>query len=224
MRSITIRNACLSELTSRDSKALCGDTLAQIKRLGNSILRHGLLKPLIVKNSEQGLIVIDGRKRLLALRRLSSEGQLPRDLQRIPYVFVGEHIDFQEQPMSLLSNRDQFMEIGRLRTQGESFEAISDALDAPIAYIQDVLSVAKLSKSLQGSFLCNHISVEQARAFATLPNKNAQDALMQALGPFAKEPEIIKAIYSGETVLTVDDGNVIILPSRAPRTTASLAA
>ncbi len=216
MRPVTMRRADLSDLISLGPKALCGETLKAIKTLEISIVTHGLLNPLIVKHSETGLIVVEGHKRLMAAKRLKAAGKLPRDLHTLPYVILGEHIEVYNAPMSLLSNRDQFMEVGRLHTQGHSVRDIANALDSPVRHIRDILSITKLSRHLQASFLCDLISIEQARAFATVPNKEAQNALMQALGPFAKEPDIISAIYSGETVLTIEDGNIIILPSRTP--------
>lgn len=216
MRPIKFRMARLSDITSKDSKVFCGETLRQVKNLETSILEHGLLNPLIVKQTEQGLIVIDGRKRLMAARRLKLAGTLPRDLHTLPYVLIGEHIGLEETPMALLSNRDQFMEVGRLHTQGHAVRDIADALHVPAKHVRNLLSIAKLSRKLQTEFLSGCLSLKQASAFATLPNKDAQDTLMQVLGPFAEEPDIIRAIYSGETVVKIDDDDAIILPSRAP--------
>ena len=66
--------------------------------------------------------------------------------------------------------------------------------------------------------------MEQARAFATLPNMDAQDNLLIALGPFANAPDILTAIRQGETVLDIGDDNVLILPSKQTQTPIPLAA
>lgn len=216
MRPINIRTARLSEVTSKDSKVFCGETLRHVKNLEASILEHGLLDPLIAKQTEQGLVVIDGRKRLMAARRLKLAGKLPRDLHMLPYVLIGEHLGLVDMPMALLSNRDQFVEVGRLHTQGHSVRDIANTLYVSAKHVRNLLSITKLSRKLQIEFLSGYLSLKQASAFATLPNKDAQDALMQVLGPFAEEPDIIRAIYSGETVVKIDDDDAIILPSRAP--------
>jgi len=216
MRSINIKTAELSNFVSKEPKAYCGDALATVKTLEISIFNHGLLNPLIVNVTEGGLVVIEGRKRLMAIRRLKVAGKLPRDLHRIPYVEIGEHVALSNEPLALLSNRDKFMEVGRLHTQGCSIREIASRLYTPVQTIRELLSVAKLSRKLQTEFLTGHLTLKQARAFATLPNTEAQDALMQVLGPFAQEPEIIRSIYSGETVLNIDNEDVIILPSRKP--------
>ena len=90
--------------------------------------------------------------------------------------------------------------------------------------IKDLLSIALLSPRLKQAYFGGSLSTEQARAFATLPNMEAQDSLLMALGPFANAPEILSAIKQGDTVLNMGDDNVIILPSRKAPPLMQLAA
>jgi len=41
-----------------------------------------------IYRAEQKLIVIDGQKRLMALRKLRFKGRLPASLMRVPYVYA----------------------------------------------------------------------------------------------------------------------------------------
>jgi len=84
--------------------------------------------------------------------------------------------------------------------------------------VKDLLRIALLSPRLRQAYFGKAITMEQARAFATLPSMDAQDQLLIALGPFVNAPEILQAIEAGETVINMEDDNVIILPSRRPLT------
>lgn len=216
MHPMTYPVAALGMFRLTESRFLYGAALKDIQDMETSITTHGLLNPVIVTRRTNHLVVVDGRTRIQTLRRMKSAGTLPRNLVNIPYVFVKDTHLFPLPALALLSNRDQFLHIGRLHTSGYSLTHIAHKLHISTRHVRDILSVVKLSSKLQKSFMDGMISLEQARAFATLPTHDAQDALMQALGPFASAPEIIDAIYIGETVLSIDEDNVIILPSRTP--------
>ena len=77
---------------------------------------------------------------------------------------------------------------------------------------------------LKQAYFGGTLTIEQARAFATLPNMDTQDNLLIALGPFANAPDILNAIRQGETVIDIGGDNVIILPSRPPQRAMPMAA
>ena len=72
------------------NKALTGELLEDVNAMEDSLLRFGLLSPLTVIRSQGRLIVLDGRKRLAALRRLAFEDRLPDSLGRIAYQIAGQ--------------------------------------------------------------------------------------------------------------------------------------
>jgi hypothetical protein len=160
------------------------------------------------------LVIVDGKKRLAALRRLRFAGELPRSLVNVPYILIDQKAKYERGVMSLLSNQERFEEVIKLRRKGLGLMEIAGELYVSKQCVKDLLSIALLSPRLRQAYFGGTISTQQARAFASLPNADSQDQLLIALGPFADAPEILKAIESGDTVIEMDDDNVIILPSR----------
>ena len=202
---------------------LTGGELADIQNLQDSILRFGLLNPVVVAHGPKNrpLRVVDGVKRLAALRRLAFMGKLPRSLTRIPYL-VADHSAPCSNPLAMLSNIEQFEQVSELATKGLSNASIAIVLYASESYIADIRAVEKLSPKLRNAFFGGHIDLAQACAFATLPNPDSQDALLSALGPFADAPAILEAIKAGDTVVSLgaDEDDILILPSRSVRAAA----
>jgi len=88
----------------------------------------GLLNPLIVMQRGKRLMVVNGKKRLAALRRMKFNGKLPRSLVRVPYVLVDQEQKCDHSGLSLLSNEERFEEVRRLRSQGRSYTEIASTL------------------------------------------------------------------------------------------------
>ena len=222
MLPLKFNTASLTDFRAPTTRILFGERLKDVKQIEDSITQHGLLNPLIVMQRGKKLILVDGKKRLAALRRMRFAGKLPRSLVRVPYILVDKEQKFNLSAMGgamgLLSNRERFEEVMRLRSGAMGLMEIASALYISKQCVKDLLSVALLSPGLRQAYFGGTISTRQARAFASLPNIDAQDQLLLALGPFADAPEILKAIENGETVIKTQDDNVIILPSRRPLT------
>ena len=215
MLHLNYETAPLSDFKAPTNRILFGERLSAVKQIQQSVQKHGLLNPLIVAKSGKKLIVIDGKKRLSALRRLSFSGELPRSLVNVPYILVDETAAKAPGLIPLLSNRDRFTQVTQMRGQGMSLMEIATDLFITKQCVKDLLSITHLSPRLKNAFFGGTLSIEQARAFATLPHKDAQDALLITLGPFVNAPDILKAIQRGETVLDMGDDNLVILPSRS---------
>ena len=86
MLPVLITTAKLAEFKSPTARILFGERLQDIKQIQASIAAHGLLNPLIVMRQGKKFIVIDGKKRLAALRRMRFAGTLPRSLINVPYI------------------------------------------------------------------------------------------------------------------------------------------
>ncbi len=213
MTPTQFKTAKLSDFQTPTTRILYGQRLKDVQQIQLSIAKHGLLNPITVMPRGKKLVVIDGKKRLAALRRMRFTGNLPRSLVNVPYVIANQNT-LQTPHMSLLSNREKFDEAIALRKQGHALMEIASTLYVSKQCVKDLLCVSRLSPRLQQAYFGGSISLDQARAFATLPNIETQDMLLVALGPFANAPEILNAIENGETVIDMGDENVIILPSR----------
>jgi len=224
MLPLDITSAKLADFCMPTPRLLFGEHLKSVKEIQTSISAHGLLNPLIVMRRGRQLIVVDGKKRLAALRRMKFAGNLPRSLVNVPYILISQQNDFKLKAMSLLSNQERYEEVLKLRQQGLTLTEIAANLYITKQCVKDLLQIAMLSPRLRQAYFSGTISFAQAKAFATLPNIETQDQLLITLGPFAKAPDILKAIENGETVLTVDHDNVIVLPSRRPLTPMKYAA
>jgi len=83
-----MKTAPVDMFTTLRPRLLIGELLQDIKSIQASIAKFGLLSPIVVTRSDDRLIIIDGRKRLAAIRRLAFMGRLPRSLVNIPYIEV----------------------------------------------------------------------------------------------------------------------------------------
>jgi len=224
MLAHVINTAKLSHFRAPTTRILFGNRLKEVQQIQASIAAHGLLNPLIVMPRGNKFIIVDGKKRLAALRRMKFSGELPRSLINVPYILVSQQEDYKPYAMSLLSNQERYEEVVKSRQYGMGLMEIAAEFYISKKCVKDLLRIALLSPRLRQAYFGGTISIDQARAFATLPNMDTQDQLLIALGPFANAPEILKAIEGGETVLNVDEDNVIILPSRRPLTSMKYAA
>lgn len=218
MLPLDIPTAKLANFRAPTTRILFGERLKDVVQIQNSIATHGLLNPLIVMQRGNKLVVVDGKKRLAALRRMRFAGTLPRSLVNVPYILIDQKENYQHDTMSLLSNRERFEEVLKLRQKNLGLMEIAAKLYISKNCVKDLLRIALLSPRLRQAYFGGTITIDQARAFATLPHVDTQDQLLIALGPFANAPEILHAIETGETVINMDEDNVIILPSRQPMT------
>jgi len=210
-----IKSAYMSDFQTPTTRILFGERLKDVQQIQLSISKHGLLNPITVMPREKKLVVIDGKKRIAALRRMRFAGTLPRSLVRIPYIIVDQDTAQILPHLSLLTNREKFEEVLNLHQKGFGLMEIATTLYISKQCVKDLLNISRLSLRLQRAYFGGDLSINQARAFATLPNREAQDSLLIALGPFANAPDILRAITSGDTVIDIGDENVIILPSRS---------
>ena len=207
------RTASLSEFRAPTPKLLFGAYLKEVAKLEESIAKQGLMTPLKVTYAGNKLVVIDGRKRLSALRRMRFKNTLPRSLVNIPFVLGTEPVPH------LLSAQEQYRGMTKLRGGGASQDEMSAALCLSAARLHALQAVDRLSPRLKAAFMGSAITLKQAEAFAALPVHSDQDSLMLAAGPFAAVGEILKAITtakqaSGKTEATQHKAdNVISMPT-----------
>lgn len=207
----------LKDLIALDNVQQFSNRPAQnIDRIKNSISTDGLLNPLVVIKQDDQYVVMDGKKRLKAIRQLVKAQKQTQAFNKILCVV-------QESPQDpvITYRRPELMTGPKLAhaiiTQinlGFSDRSTAQRFDCDLDVIEDAVSLKRLHPKLLANFSNLTISLEQAAALATIPNLRAQLNLFQQLGTFASDVKIIAAIKSGETVIELPDGNVIILPSR----------
>lgn len=193
--------------------------------LASSIAQDGLLNPIKLKKIGQRLKVIDGKKRLLALKLLFKSGKLPRSLVNVPVIITADDAVSKPQPEralrrpKLLSDVDLTQAILSAHKSGQCEIEIAQRFECCAQTVTLALSLEPLHPQIVDYFKSGHLSLDQAAAFATLPRHDAQWRLLQELGPFAHAKTVIAAILKGETVIEMPDGDMMIMPSKdsAPR-------
>ena len=184
------QTAPVDKFTFARPRILVGDLLQDVKTLQNSILRFGLLSPIIVRRHNGRLFVVDGRKRLAAIRRLRFAGQLPRSLVNIPYTELKDLNTAESPTPALMSNRELYTTVTDAFKGGADTEQIAQDLYLSRRCISQVLTLSRLSARLRGLFFEKVINFDQARTYAAQPRHALQNAVFGALGPFAAADKI----------------------------------
>lgn len=181
------------------SKLLFGKQLRDIHALQDSIASYGLLSPIIAIRRAGELVVVDGRKRLAAIRRLSFTGQLPRSLVKIPYLLVTDESAIERCAPMLVSNADLYKALVDRFRAGSTVSELTAHFHISHQCIRDILTLSRLAPPIRTAFFSKTINFAQARAFAALPNPDDQIAGFNRLGPFAKPDDILEGSFSLDT-------------------------
>lgn len=190
-------------------------TKADLIRLSQRITHDGLLNPLRVARSGNRYIVLDGKKRLMALKLLAKKNLLPRSLVNVPVIMDEAELAPLSRP-ALMSDPALARALTEAHVQGHSPQDIIERFDCRYDTLNMALSLRGLHPQIFEYFESGHLTLEQAAAFATLPNMDAQWRLLQKLGPFSRAQTVIDAILAGQTTIEMPDGDVMIMPSRNP--------
>lgn len=183
-----------------------------------SIEKGGLLNPLIVIKQKDKFIVVDGKKRLLALRELTKSSKFRRALYKIPCIVdCTAEVGYDPECPILMKGPELAHKIIQSVDRGMSKVMVAQRYECSASVIEDALLLRNLHPKILMPFNNNSLCLEQAAAFATIDNPNAQWALLLQLGPSVSDADIISAIKTGEAVLDLPCGEVIILPSRNSR-------
>lgn len=213
MSIMSLPLSCFRPVLLQDIKADRFDMeKSNILKLAQDISRNGLYHPILIGEKVKRLRVKDGHKRLLALFLLKEKEALPRSLVDVPCTAVPTDIS-NERP-SLKTEAELVDEIIAAKDAGQSVLKIARENGCTEAFACQALMLKNLHAQIMEYFRAGHLGLEQAAAFAAMPNKDSQWRLLQELGPFAHASEVIAAMLKGDTVIETPDGNVHILPSR----------
>jgi hypothetical protein len=181
-------------------RILSGQRLSEIITLQESILRYGLLNPLRVMKKDNKLIIIDGRKRFLAIKRLAFAGRVPRSLKTMPYRLMGD--ETLPQSSILIRNEALYEAVSSRHKRGERIEALARDLSISHQCVRDILSLNSLAAPLRTKFYARLITYKQMRAYAACPDKPRQISAYATLGPFAAPSDILDLLSHAPTVQT----------------------
>ncbi len=184
--------------------------------LANSIIRDGLLNPLIVRQHGSKFVVVDGKKRLSIVRRLTKLKRLTKAIVKVPCIVqdVVSLKPLESRRPLLLTGPELAHKIILDAQTSTSHVSIAQRYECDLSVVEDCLSLIGLHPEMLQHFNNRAISLEQAAAFATIENKKAQLDLLHQLGPFVSNADIISAIREGATVVELSEDNIIFLPSR----------
>lgn len=199
LKTSNLQSAPVDKFKTLRPRVMMGQRLTDMKAVQASIERFGLLSPLVVSRHEGQLVIVDGRKRLAALRRLAFLGRLPRSLVNVPYIDVKDANRTSATPPALMSNRELFETVARTFYETRSVEAVAAALYLSRKDVRQILTLARLSPRLRNAFFARTIDFARASAYAAIPSPRTQDATFAALGPFASAQEIIAHINAPAT-------------------------
>lgn len=170
-------------------RILQGARLQDVKVIEQSILRHGLLTPLVAQWRQGDLIIVDGRKRLAALRRLSFNGRLPESLERIPYRLFETGGDISSS--RFVASEMVYKAAVRQHDQGRTVMDIAQSLCVSQQCVRDLLKLKRLSPVIRQAFYARHIDLDVALAFAAIPSLLRQGMLYAQLGPKANVETVL---------------------------------
>ena len=198
-------------------------TLTRIKptplfrELMDSIRRLGLLNPLTVTPKGNKFEIVDGAERFVAIKLLKKLNDLPRTLHKIPCHVQRHMTGAFSAPVKPLMRKDSELaaDIIEAKTAGMSVRTICEDFYCKANYVETILSLKNLHPRIKYMFDRNLFTLDQAAAFAKIPNPTAQWRLLEQLGPYAKVDDILAAVDRGDTVVELPSGDTLILPSRA---------
>lgn len=191
---VNIQTASVDKFVFIRPRLLIGPLLQDVKALQNSILRFGLLSPIIIRKHQGRLIVVDGRKRLLAIRRLSFAGQLPRSLVNISYMELKDVKSGKSPIPALMSSRELYTLVTQAFAARRSLAHIAEDLYLSHRCVAQILTLSRLEPRLRELFFERVIDFDQAKNYAAEPSHTAQSEIFNALGPFASAQNIRAAM------------------------------
>lgn len=195
-----INTAPVDKFTTLRNRPMFGRRLNEIKAIEASISRYGLLSPIVVSRLNGRLVVVDGRKRLAAIKRLDFMGRLPRSLVNIPYIETSQISAKGTQTPALMSNRDLYVTVSNMFRDNQDIAHIAAELFLSRECIRQILTLSRLSPRLRRAFFDRTIGFESAKTYAAFPAEQDQNRAFMSLGPFASAQSILDYMSAPKAV------------------------
>ena len=160
-------------------------TAADHEQLVASIRAHGLLTPLLVRERGGGVdaesetyLVVDGARRLAALRELDEPAPVPCT-REMSETHAGE-LSVAGNLHVALHPADQVEAFERMRDAGETIEAVADRFGVTVRTVRRRLALAGVAPAVRAAWRDGKISSEHAAAFASSADHDAQAKVLAA--------------------------------------------
>lgn len=211
----------LSKLIAWDGNVRKTDSDKAISELAASIAAHGLLQSLVVRKDKRGkFAVIAGRRRLLALKSLADNGDIPAS-SPVACNVLEDNADATE--IGLAEN--VVREAMHPADEYEAFRALADGglLVADIAarfgvtetVVQKRLKLACVSPKLIEAFRRGEMTLQHLMAFTVSDDHEAQERVWSSLAEWQKnDPSVIRDCLS-EHEITASDRRVRFVTLKA---------
>lgn len=190
-------NAPVEKFEMLRNPLLRGERLRDIRLLQSSIERFGLLCPIIAVKRSGRLVVVDGRKRLAALRRMHFLGTLPRSLHRLPYLLIEDMQRLERRMPVMIANRPLVRAVFKRFAEDQNIDTIAAEFSVSRQCVRDILSLAHMAPTVRTAFFERRIDCRQARAFATTPDHDKQTQALFDLGYHATPRDIVTRVATG---------------------------
>lgn len=180
-----------------------------IGELASSIMAHGLLQSLVVKETDKGkYAVCAGGRRLRALRMLAKNGDIDKAMpiacRIIPAASAAEASLAENVVRSNMHPADEIEAFARLCEAGEGPEAIGARFGVNGAHVARRLKLARISPKLLAAFRNDELDLDQLSALAFSDDHTAQEAAFYNAPDWARTPDRLKAQLAQAHVAETD--------------------
>ncbi len=189
----------------------CGRKPPNIDDIYPSILKSGVLKPLLVRREGDGWGVVAGRRRFFALRRKQKETEKP---QEAPCVVMQPGDDAAAIEASIIENvgveppteMQQYEAFARLAKNGRSLAEIADYFGVDEKEVKRILALANLVDGVRKLYAAEKVDAATVRAL-TLATKAQQEEWLRLYrsdeesAPFGRQ---CRAWIAGGAAITAD--------------------
>jgi ParB family chromosome partitioning protein len=171
-----------------------------------SIPVRGLLQALIGRTREDGIVeIIDGNRRLKALKQLFDEGRYQEQVE--VHLRDGES-DADAFEISLTANilRRQLHPVAEFEAfvalieKGQDKQQVADHFGIPLRAVEQRLALGRLHEDVRKAWIEGRINGEAARAFTLASPADQATYLSMASSAYYLRPDVIRQAFTKETV------------------------
>lgn len=179
---------------------------ADVSELVASIAAHGLLQPLVGRMREDGAVeIIDGNRRLKALKQLFDEGTRQ---DRVVVMIRDGDSEADAFEVSLAANVlrkplhpvAEFEAFAALIDKGKSKQEVADHFGITLRAVEQRLALGRLHEDVRKAWRDGRINGEAARAFTIVQPADQAAYLTQANPHWGLRPDEIRRAFTRESV------------------------
>ncbi len=218
---MTTTTISLNKLIAWDGNVRKTDSDKAISELAASIAAHGLLQSLVVRKDKRGkYAVIAGRRRLLALKSLADNGDIPASAPVACNLLENEadatEIGLAENVVrEAMHPADEFEAFRALADGGMPIADIAARFGVTETVVLKRLKLARVSPKLLDAYRRGEMTLQHVMAFTVTDDPAAQERVWSSLSDWQKDdPSIIRDCLS-EHETTASDRRVRFVTLKA---------